>query len=359
MRRSVSISPQLRDRAAYRAARAMSALPPRAQIRLSGGVAVEVDGQRLEPEIQLTLAMLERQGDLRFELLDPPEARELARRQSVTFAGPAVDVGAVRDLAVDGAAGPLRARLYSPEEPGGPHPLLVFYHGGGFVIGDLDTHDGACRLLCRHAGVHVLAVDYRLAPEHPFPAATDDAWAALRWAAAHAADLGADPERVAVGGDSAGGNLAAVVAQRSAREGGPALALQLLIYPTVDAAERRPSFELFADGFFLTRPQMEWFTAHYLSGAQVDPADPRISPLRAPDLSGLAPAFIVTSAFDPLRDEGEAYAAALRKAGNSVGLRRFGGMIHGFINMVSVSRVSHDALIEIAGATRALLGHAR
>jgi acetyl esterase len=342
-----------RERAERRAARALAGLPPRAQVRLSRKPAVRLDGQTLEPEVQMTLALLERRGDRPLETLTPAEGRAQTRRQAILAAGRPPAVGAVRELTVAGAAGPLRARLYSADEPGGPHPLLVYYHGGGFVIGDLETHDGVCRMLCVHAGLNVLAVDYRLAPEHPFPAAIDDGRAALRWATEHAAGLGADPARVAIGGDSAGGNISAVVAQAAARDGGPAPVLQLLLYPATDASGDRPSAGLFADGFFLTRATMDWFIAHYRAGA--DPADPRMSPLLAGDLSRLAPALVVTAGFDPLRDEGEAYAHALQAAGTPVLLRRFPGLIHGFANTTGISRVSRDAMLEVAGATRAML----
>src|SRR4051794_31644860 len=207
----------------------MGRLPPRAQVRLSGRAPVEIDGQRLDPEVQLLLALRER--------LEPPvwdaalsveRGRAITREEAWIAAGPRVlPVAAVREL----VAGDLPARLYSPEEPG-PRPLLVYYHGGGFVAGDLDTHDAPCRVLCRHAGVHVLAVGYRLAPEHPFPAWVEDGVAAFEWARAHAGELGADPALVAVGGDSAGGNIATQVA--SARRGGDGPAAQLLIYPSVD-----------------------------------------------------------------------------------------------------------------------------
>src|SRR4051794_29733641 len=179
-----------RQRVEYRIARILGALPPRVQLRLSGRKQVVVDGQRLEPEIQLQLAMMERQGAPPMESLPVPQAREETRKGAAVAGGPALPVRSVRDLSVDGATGPLRARHYAPDELGGPHPLLVYYHGGGFVIGDLDSHDSGCRLLCRHAGVHVLAVDYRLAPEYPFPAANEDARAALAWATAHAEELG-------------------------------------------------------------------------------------------------------------------------------------------------------------------------
>ncbi len=342
-----------RERAERRAAQALARLSPRAQVRLSRRPAVRLDGQTLSPEIQMTLALLERRGDPPIETLTPVEARAQTRRTALVVAGRPVPVGAVRDLSIDGAEGPLRARLYSCDEPGGPHPLLVYFHGGGFVIGDLDSHDGVCRMLCVHAGVNVLAVEYRLAPEHPFPAAVDDGRASLRWAIDNAAALGADPARVAVGGDSAGGNISAVASQTAARDGGPGPALQLLVYPATDASTPRPSAGLFAEGFFLTRAQMDWFIGHY--AADSDLTDPRMSPLLAGDLSGLAPALVVTAGFDPLRDEGEAYAAALRAAGTPVLLRRFPGLIHGFVNAAGISRVSRDALIEVAGATRAML----
>jgi acetyl esterase len=343
-----------RQRLEFRVARMLASLPPRLQLRLSGGSPVRVDGQTLEPEIQLTLAMLERQGARALETMSPPEAREDMRRRAAVAAGPALPVGGVRDLTIDGAAGPLRARHYAPAEPGGPHPLLVYFHGGGWVIGDLETHDGTCRMLCRHAGAHVLAVDYRLAPEHRFPAAADDARAALAWAFAHAADLGADETRVAVGGDSAGGNLAAVATWQAARDGGPVPVLQLLVYPATDASVKRRSYQLFSEGFLLTEAEMDWFMGHY-EPDESRKVDPRLSILLAEDLSGLPPALVVTAGFDPLRDEGKAYAEALRAAGSVVAERRFEGLIHGFFNMSGVSRVSRDAVAEIGGATRALL----
>jgi acetyl esterase len=263
----------------------------------------------------------------------------------------------VCELQID-ASVPLRARHYAPSESGGPHPLLVYYHGGGFTYGDLDTHDGVCRILCRHAGVHILAVDYRLAPEHPFPAAVEDARAALRWAYANAGQLGADPGRIGVGGDSAGGNLAAVVSRLAARDGGPAPALQLLIYPATDFTSRHRSRELFGDGFLLTNAEMDWFETNYLGTGRAQASDPRASPLLAEDLSGLPPALVITAAFDPLRDEGEEYAKALRDAGSPATLRRFPGFVHGFIGAAGVSRTCRDALVEIAGATRAMLATA-
>lgn len=360
--RAVSRTAQL-SRLALRvqqwAALALDALPPSFQVRLSGKAPIEVDGDTLAPEVQLGLALLERRREPPPETLAPAQAREARRRLSAVYAGKAAPVGAVEDLELSAGATPLRARHYAPRELGDPHPLLVYYHGGGFTYGDLETHDGACRLLCRHAGAHVLAVEYRLAPEHPFPAAVEDARGALAWAVANAAGLGADPSRVGVGGDSAGGNLAAVVSQLAARDGGPAPVLQLLIYPATDFSRRRRSRELFGEGFLLTNAEMDWFETNYLGLERTHAGDPRASPLLAEDLSGLAPAFVVTAAFDPLRDEGEEYAEALRAAGTPVTLRRFPGFIHAFIAAAGVSRSARHALIEIAGVTRAMFAAAK
>jgi acetyl esterase len=276
------------------------------------------------------------------------------RRGAIIGSRPGRLIGAVRNIEVTGAAGRLFARHYVPAEAATARlPLIVFFHGGGFVLGGLDSHDVPCRLVAHHAGAHVLSVDYRLAPEHPFPAGVDDARAALRWAFENAAGLGADQHRVAVGGDSAGGNLAAVAAWQAAHDGGPAPCLQLLIYPATDFVERSRSHELFDEGFLLIREDMDWFSENYVAGA--DPADPRLSILRAGGLERLAPALVVTAGFDPLRDEGEAYADRLREAGVPVLGRRFPGLIHGFLNMTGVSRTSRDALVEIGGAARALL----
>jgi acetyl esterase len=236
----------------------------------------------------------------------------------------------------------------------GPAPLLVFLHGGGFVFGDLESYDGVCRVLCRHGGMMVMAMEYRLAPEHPFPAPVEDARAALRWVFEHADELGADSLRVAIGGDSAGGSLSAVVSQLAARDGGPAPALQVLIYPAIDPGHAYRSVELFADGFFLTRTEMDFFDEAYAGGIADDPADPRRYPLVG-DLSGLATAYVVTAGFDPLRDEGEAYGAALEAAGTPTLVRRYPSLIHGFINMIGISQASRNALVEIAEQVGVLL----
>jgi acetyl esterase len=328
----------VRDRVETIVAQRLGRLPPRVQRRLSGRAPVVIDGQRLEPDVQLMLALRERLGVPVFdEHLTVERARELTREEAFLARGTrTVRVGGVEELTVEG----LPARKYTSAEPG-EKPLLLYLHGGGFVVGDLDTHDAPCRVLCRHAGVDVLAVEYRKAPENPFPGYVEDARTAFKWASERY-------ERVAVAGDSAGGNLAATIAV----EFDPVLAL--LIYPVVDATVERRSRRLFGTGFFLTDELMEWYTGHFMPEGS-DPADPLISPLLSPRLSESAPALVVTAGFDPLRDEGEAYAEALREAGVPVLLRRFPGLFHGFINSIGASPSSHDALVEVAGMTRALL----
>jgi acetyl esterase len=222
------------------------------------------------------------------------------------------------------------------------------------VIGGLESYDGVCRSLANAAGCAVLAIDYRLAPEHKFPAAVDDCYAAAAWAVSHAATLGADPARVAIGGDSAGGNLTAVVAQLARDRKGPALRFQLLVYPATNAGYDTPSYRENATGYFLELEGMRWFYDHYLR-TDADRADPRASPLRATDLRGLPPALVVTAEFDPLRDEGEAYAAKLREAGVPVTLTRYHGMIHGFFSMAPLLDQGKQATAEAATALRAAL----
>jgi acetyl esterase len=327
-----------RERVQAAVAQRLGRLPPRVQRRLSRRAPVVIDGQRLEPDVQLMLALREWLGEPVWDgELSPEHARRLTREEAAVARGTrTVPVGGVEDVTVGG----LPARLYRSAEHD-PKPLLLYLHGGGFVVGDLDTHDAPCRVLCRHAGVDVLSVEYRKAPEHPFPGYVEDALAAYAWAKERF-------ERVAVGGDSAGGNLAATVAIEADPE------LALLIYPAVDATQRRRSRELFGEGFFLTDELMEWYTGHFLPDGS-DPADPRRSPIRSPRLHESAPALVITAGFDPLRDEGEAYAQALHTAGVPVLLRRFPSLFHGFINSIGASPSSHAALVEVAGMTRALL----
>ncbi|HEX6622344.1 MAG TPA: alpha/beta hydrolase, partial [Pyrinomonadaceae bacterium] len=314
------------------AARALSRLPAWLQVRLSGQPPVVIDEQTLDPQVQLLLAImrwLDRGGR---GPSSPAESRARLRQEMRAVSAPKTNVGAVRDFEIPGGAGPLPVRHYAPPADVDTRALLVYLHGGGFVIGDLDTHDEVCRLLCRHAGTHVMSVDYRLAPEHPFPAAVEDTLAALRWAQANASSLGAEAARVSVGGDSAGGNLATVAARLAAHEGSPPAA-QLLIYPTTDAQAHYASKELFDEGFFLSRADCDTFYRRYTGGTGFGHEDPRVSPLRAPsDQLRLPPALVITAGFDVLRDEGEAYAAKLREAGTTVRARRFEALGHGFVN---------------------------
>jgi acetyl esterase len=337
-------------------------IPPAAKRVLFGGRSVSIDGNTLDPTLQLMLSGLHAVGiDGLVADDDPAASRAQMRELSAGFPGPQIHV-ATDDISIPGPAGEIPARHYRPVA-GAAAPLLVFYHGGGWVIGDLDTHDALCRLTCRDAGIHVLSVDYRLAPEHPAPAAVEDAYAAFQWAYEHADELGAIPGRVAVGGDSAGGNLAAIVCQlardeardKALDEGCPAPVLQWLLYPRTDFTARTRSLSLFARGFLLTKRDIDWFHVQYLRDSAVDPADPRVSPLLADSLSGLAPALIAVAGFDPLRDEGESYAAALRAAGTPVDLRSMGWLTHGFASLFQLGGGSATATSELISALRAHL----
>jgi len=261
-------------------------------------------------------------------------ARAQYEARIALMAAPA-EIAGVREQTINGPGGPLRIRIYTPHGTG-PFPLLVFFHGSGFVLCSLDTHDGMCRNLCAGAGCVVASVDYRLAPENKFPAGIEDCLYGTRWAAAHAAELGANLMRIAVAGDSAGANIAAVTGLRVRDEGGPTLCGQLLLYPVTDYhTPGTPSYEENAEGYGLTRDTMQWFWAHYLSDDSQG-RHPHASPLRAPDLSGLPPALVITAEYDPLRDEGEFYAERLRTAGVPTALTRYDGVNHGFMFWVGV-----------------------
>ncbi len=261
-------------------------------------------------------------------------------------------IGSTKDVMI--SHGRVKLRVYTPvNAPRGALPALLFFHGGGYVIGDLETHDGLCRILANEAGVRVVAVDYRLAPEHKFPAAVDDALAALDYLQAHAAELGIDPDRLAVGGDSAGGGLAAVLAQHAAQTG-KRLQLQMLLFPVTQVGQDTPSLTAFAEGYFLEREGLRWFYAHYLPD-NVNRDDPRISPLKAKEVGGLAPAFVMLAGFDPLHDEGLLYADRLRQAGVPVTLCDYPDMVHDFIYMVSALPAARTALSAAAAALKAAL----
>ena len=346
--------PRLSPQAEHRIVKAVCGLPPGVQRRLFGQPP-SIDGQTLASDIQALLKLAAMSGGVSaIAGMEIAEAREENRiGTGVVSAHPPIPMARVEALEVPGPAGPVPARFYVPGglPTGEPAPLLVYYHAGGWVIGDLDTHDGVCRFLAAAAGVAVLSIDYRLAPEHPFPAAVDDSLAAFAWAAANASELGADPARIAVGGDSAGGNLATVVSRLARDADGPLPTMQLLIYPPTDVVGGQRSRELFSEGFLLTKGDMDTFETTYLP-AGTDPKDPRVSVLHAPDLSGLPPAYLCTAGFDPLRDEGEAYALRMREAGVPVALRRHPGLVHGFANLTAISRTARGAMLEAAGALR-------
>jgi acetyl esterase len=335
-------------------------LPDPVKRLLLGRRTVTVDGNTLDTTLQFMLAAQRSAG---INGLVASSDVDVARSQLRTLSA-MIDAGIdvpTRDASIPGPAGPVPVRHYSPVDasPGtAPAPLLVFFHGGGFVVGDLETHDDLCRLICRDARVHVLAVDYRLAPEHPAPAGVQDCYAAYRWALDHAAELGADPSRVAVGGDSAGGNIAAVVSQLARNDGIALPALQLLIYPATDFSSDTRSKTLFADGFFLTKKDMDWFRDNYVVGSALEVSDPLISPLLAEDLAGLPPAMVLTGGFDPLRDEGNRYAEALAAAGVPVDHRQFGALVHGFANFFPLGGASATAMAETVSALRAHLSRA-
>ena len=310
----------------------------------------------LDPQIRDHLAALERNPPAPpFTDVSPQEGRRNFERVRRATAGKPVEVGAVEDLVLPGPGGDLGARLYVPAGKGARlTPGLVFFHGGGWVFGDLESHDGVCRALCRDADVRIVAVDYRLAPEHRFPSAVDDAIASTEWVASHAGRLGIDPNRLAVGGDSAGGNLAAVVALH-AREHGPALRHQALIYPVTDSRTDTASYEENARGYMLERGDMAWFFDHY-APRDGDRDDPRLVPLRAASHAGLPPALVVTAGFDPLRDDGTSYARALEAAGTPVELIENPSLIHGFIGLGSISDAAAASLQSIAAAIGKALG---
>ncbi len=282
--------------------------------------------------------------------LEPAVLRQAMKEAGPALGGAGPEVAKVENRSIPGPAGEVPVRIYWPGGAG-PHPVLVYFHGGGFVLCDLDSHDGTCRLLTSGAGCITISVDYRLAPEHRFPAAPEDCYAATCWAASNAAGLGGDPERIAIGGDSAGGNLAAVVALMARERGGPGLVHQLLVYPVTDHELDTPSYRQNADGYMLTRDAMAWFWKHYLE-RPADGENPHASPLRASDLSGLPPATLITAEFDPLRDEGEAYAQRLRDAGVAVDLRRYDGVIHGFFAMLDLSQ-ARDAVAQACSGLKA------
>ncbi|HEY0603827.1 MAG TPA: alpha/beta hydrolase [Herpetosiphonaceae bacterium] len=306
----------------------------------------------IDPQMQAFLDQQAALGAPPIHKLTPEQVRSSSRlqlQQAALYYTPE-QVAKIENRTIPAPSGEIPVRIYTPEGDG-PFPLLVFFHGGGWVIGDLDSHDDLCRALTNAAGCVVFAVDYRLAPEHKFPAATEDCYAAAEWATEHTAELNADPSRVAVGGDSAGGNLAAVVAMMARDRGGPKLSFQLLIYPATDFSTEFPSRQENAAGPILDTETMIWFRDHYLNG-EADMTNPLASPLLASDFHGLPPALVITAEYDPLRDEGEAYAEKLKAADVPATVRRYDGLIHGFFSFgVGVEKVQ-QALAETATTLR-------
>lgn len=306
----------------------------------------------VDPQVQALLdALADAPGPALHEL--PPEEARAAYDALAQARGGTGDAAATEDLRVPGPGGEIPVRVYRPADAGERPPVCVFFHGGGWVIGNIASHDALCSALAARSGVVMVSVEYRLAPEAPFPGPLDDCTAATRWVADHAGDLGVDGSRLAVAGDSAGGNLAAAVAIRARDEGGPAITFQLLVYPVVDHSFSQVSYTDNAEGYFLTAAAMRWFSGHYLGGA--DPTEALAAPLHDPDLSGLPPALVITAEYDPLRDEGEAYAARLEDAGVAVTAHRYDGMVHGFVSMFSVVDRGSVAVDECAAALRASL----
>ena len=344
-------SVRLSLRVATLAARAALSLPDPV-IRAILGKPVQVEEALLSPTAQLLIA-LERFVPRRAPNAVPDMVA--ARRDydivsSVMHAGVACDVQ-VRDTVVAGAHGLIPARVYSPPGASGPLPLMVFFHGGGFVVGSVTSHDGICRFLSRHAGVRIVSVEYALAPENPYPAAVDDTYAAYQYVLANAEQFGG--AAVGVGGDSAGGALSAVVAQRCVDDGLAKPAFNLMLYPAVDGLGEHRARQLFGRGFFIETEMIDWYRSCY----SPDPKrllEPYASPLRAPDLRGLPPTCVITAGFDPLRDEGDEYADRLKAAGVQVAHLRCDGMVHGFASFLSCDRHARRAMRNVAAELRRL-----
>lgn len=288
-----------------------------------------------------------------------PDARTALREMTFALDAPETPVAKREERTIPGPNGDIPIRIYWPDAAADALPILLLYHGGGWTLGDMDTHENVCRYYCAKAGVIVINIDYRLAPEHKFPASVDDCYAALEWAAAHAAEVGGDAGRIAVTGDSAGGNLSAVVCQLALARGGPGISFQALVYPAVDATaqaiDKYPSRKKFGGGeYFLEQKEMDWFYGHYLGETEVA-RDPRASPILTEDLSGLPPALVITAGFDPLCDEGKAYADRLAVAGVPVEYKCFETTIHGFMSFSGGLDAGKEGLALVADRVKAAL----
>nr|AEM45139.1 hypothetical protein [uncultured organism] len=310
---------------------------------------------QLDPQMKTLLDQLTAAEAKPFHAGSPQEARAGIEALIGLVAGPPEHVAKVEDRKIPGPGGQVPVRIYTPTGAA-PMGALVFFHGGGWVIGDIETHDVLCRSLAHGAGCVTVSVDYRLAPEYKFPAAPEDCYAVTKWVSDNAATLGIDAKRIAVGGDSAGGNLAAVVSLMARDRNGPQIKFQLLIYPATDWANEHPSQREFTeDGYILSREDMVWFYGHYMN-SDADRTNPYLSPACAKSLAGLPPAFVMTCEVDPLRDEGEAYADALRKAGIAVKSKRYNGVCHGFLMMPGVVNAAKGAIADCCTELREAIG---
>jgi acetyl esterase len=303
----------------------------------------------LDPQIEVVLAEMDAEGVPPIQELSPDEARAVYAKRCKEQWGALDEVHSVEDMDADGVP----IRVYRPVETDEPSMALIYFHGGGWVTGSIETHDGPARAFAKRAGIVVISVDYRLAPEHPFPAAVDDAWAATSWVANHAEELKLDPDRIGVGGDSAGGTLAAVVARRS-RDHAVPIALQLLLYPVTNSSADTPSYSLYSSGYGLTRDGMEWYWQQYL-GEGGDGTNPDASPAQLTDLRRLPRAIVVTAEADVLRDEAEAYAQRLFLATVETEGYRYDGMVHGFMRMAGKVERANAAFDELAESITTML----
>lgn len=311
----------------------------------------------LDPQAAHALEAAKQSGLPLLETLPPRQARVQYDETAAIVGGEPPALFDVRDTQAEGPLGDIPLRVYTPHDAGGqPLPILIYLHGGGWVIGSRDSHDVPCRYLALESGCIVVSVDYRMAPEHPFPEPVEDCWAAVQWIAENAPALGGSADRLAVGGDSAGGNLATIMCLLARDRGGPRFAHQLLIYPGTDMTRSYPSHTELADGYRLTSALMGWFIAHYFSGDRQDLRDPMASPLFASDLSGLPPALTITAGYDPLRDEGMAYHEKLQEHGVPSQHRQYAGMIHGFINMPGMIDAARDCFAVCGAELKSVFG---